>query len=125
MTGGRGPSWLTATLLAAAGFLAGVVLVVAIRGIEHDRVRTVTETRAGPTVTVPATSGDAVPDVVGAALDDARDRLERAGFEVKIASGGGLFGPVVDSDWEVVDQRPAAGTDAEPGSAVGLDIERR
>lgn len=128
-----GPSWLAAALLAAAGFLAGVILVVALRGVEHDHVRT--QTRAGPTVTrdAPAVTaargrpaqGDPVPDVVGRPLDEARAALEDAGLQADIASGGGLFGPLVDAQWMVVDQDPAGGSDAPGDATVALAIRRR
>lgn len=119
-------SRLRAGVVAAAAFLAGVVLVVAVRGVEHDKVRgrTVTETVAGPSSTITVARGDEVPDVTGKPLDVAKGRLADAGFDVEIASGGGLLGPIVDSDWVVTAQSPQAGEHADSGAAVALDIDR-
>jgi len=52
-----------------------------------------------------------MPDVTGKTLDDAKSAIRDAGFddEVKV-DGGGLFGVVVESNWEVCEQNPAAGT---------------
>ena len=52
-----------------------------------------------------------MPDVTGKTLDDAKSAIKDAGFddEVKV-DGGGLFGVVVESNWEVCEQNPAAGT---------------
>lgn len=52
-----------------------------------------------------------MPDVTGKKLDDAKSAIKDAGFddEVKV-DGGGLFGVVVESNWEVCEQNPAAGT---------------
>nr|WP_246345294.1 PASTA domain-containing protein [Conexibacter arvalis] len=66
----------------------------------------------------------AVPDVTGERLDVAHERLERAGFLVKEEKGG-LFGTIVDSNWEVVEQDPAAETLLERGSTVRITLDRR
>ena len=52
-----------------------------------------------------------MPDVTGKRLDDAKSAIKDAGFdgEVKV-DGGGLFGVVRESNWEVCEQNPAAGT---------------
>jgi hypothetical protein len=52
-----------------------------------------------------------MPDVTGKKLDDAKSAIKGAGYgdEVKV-DGGGLFGVVVESNWEVCEQNPAAGT---------------
>lgn len=51
-----------------------------------------------------------MPDVTGKSLDAAKSDVERAGFtdDVEVL-GGGLFGVVEDSNWEVCEQSPAAG----------------
>lgn len=124
--------WTAVALGVASGFLLGVIVAVALgaTGDSDGEQRTV----AGParTVTVPATQSNggtvivttAVPDVVGERLDTARRRIERARFDIDV-DGGGTFGVVVDSNWEVVEQSPAAGTRREQGSSVSLRIERR
>ena len=110
---------------AAAGFLAGVLLVAALGGAQP----------AGPTATVtvatpaPGSGGGTVitktvvPGLVGQRLDVALERLARAGFEADV-EGGGLFGIVDESNWEVVAQDPTGGF-LEQGSSVRLDVDRR
>lgn len=51
-----------------------------------------------------------MPDVVGKQLDVAKSDIQDAGFTDKVeVAGGGVLGVVVDSNWQVCDQRPAAG----------------
>ena len=51
-----------------------------------------------------------MPDVKGKKLDVALGDIKRAGFEDKVdVVGGGIFGVVDESNWEVCDQSPAAG----------------
>jgi hypothetical protein len=51
-----------------------------------------------------------MPGVTGRQLDVALDGIKRAGFEDEVdVDGGGTFGVVVESNWEVCDQSPAAG----------------
>ncbi len=51
-----------------------------------------------------------MPDVKGQKLDVALSDIKRAGFEDKVdVVGGGIFGVVVKSNWEVCGQSPAAG----------------
>ena len=51
-----------------------------------------------------------MPDVTGQKLDVALSEIKRAGFEDKVdVVGGGVFGVVVKSNWEVCGQSPAAG----------------
>lgn len=51
-----------------------------------------------------------MPDVTGKKLDVAKSAIKDAGFqdEVKV-DGGGVFGVVKESNWEVCNQSPAAG----------------
>lgn len=107
------PGWLTLGIAGAAGFLLGVVVLVAARGVVHDEVRTVTKTR---TVLVQPT----VPDVVGLTLAEAEQALDDAGYAVDI-DGAGFFGPS-DGD-PVVEQDPAAGTELAAGSTVTVRLE--
>lgn len=124
-------SGLTVLLAAATGFLAGVVLLVAV-GATGSETRTETEVAVrtvtvapGPTTT-PGTVivTTQVPALVGERLDTARERLERARFDVDVV-GGGLLGVIVEENWEVVAQDPPAGTELEQGSTVEVRIERR
>ncbi len=51
-----------------------------------------------------------MPDVTGKKLDGAKDEIEDSGFDGDVGvDGGGLFGVVKESNWEVCDQSPAAG----------------
>lgn len=64
-----------------------------------------------------------MPDVAGKRLDLAQSDIERAGFEDDVdVVGGGLFGVVDESNWEVCEQTPAPG---EPLTAAPrLVVER-
>ena len=124
----RTASWTAVALGVASGFLIGVLFVVAL-GIgpaEEPRTRTVTVVSRAPPLTGDETviTKTAVPDVVGERLDVAHERLERAGFMVK-EEDNGLFGSVVDSNWEVSEQDPAAETLLERGSTVTIKLDRR
>jgi hypothetical protein len=62
----------------------------------------------------PGTSDDPVsmvmPDVLGTTLDVALSNIERTGVEGEVEIvGGGTFGVVVESNWQVCEQSPAAG----------------
>jgi hypothetical protein len=51
-----------------------------------------------------------MPDVTGKDLDVAKGAIKDAGFEVEVkVDGGGAFGVIKESNWEVCDQSPAAG----------------
>jgi len=111
-------------LAAAGGFLVGVLLVLALGGGTTTKTKTVTASPSqthGGTVVVTTT----VPELVGQSLDVARQRVERAKFDLVIDHGGGLFGVLVEHNWQVSSQTPVAGTKLEQGSTVHVDIERR
>lgn len=73
----------------------GFVLVMGFAGCGSDE-----GTAAAPTM----------PDVVGSQLDVALSDIERAGFEDEVeVLGGGALGVVVESNWQVCEQLPAAG----------------
>jgi len=116
----------------ACGFLAGVIVAVLLAGGSTTLTETETVAR---TVTVQAppaavTNGGTVivktqvPPVVGERLDTAKNRLRRAGFDVDV-DGGGTFGVIKESNWEVVSQDPGPGVSLEQGSSVRIRIERR
>lgn len=65
--------------------------------------------------------GKTVPDEVGERLDVAEDDLDERGIRFKEV-GGGSFGIVVRSNWEVCETRPAAGQPV--GGAVKLIVDR-
>jgi len=107
----------------ACGFLCGVLLVAVLGGAKpviKSRTVTVPATRTtGGTVIV----STQVPALVGQRLDVALDRLQRARFRADV-QGGGLFGILEESNWEVVEQSPQPGTMLEQGSQVKLRVER-
>jgi hypothetical protein len=52
----------------------------------------------------------AMPDVTGKKLDVAQSDIKRAGFDDEVeVLGGGIFGVVKESNWEVCEQTPAPG----------------
>lgn len=62
-----------------------------------------------------------MPDVVGMTLDVAESDIERAGYTKSVeVLGGGMFGVIDESNWEVCEQLPAAGSviDVEPRLTV-------
>jgi PASTA domain len=61
-----------------------------------------------------------VPDVEGKRLDVAQEVLDDAGLGYEVI-GGGVFGVVVRSNWEVCEQRPGAGRRAK---SVDLIVAR-
>jgi beta-lactam-binding protein with PASTA domain len=103
-------------LAAAAGFLAGVLLVAVLGGAQP-----VYKER---TISVAGTpEGIAVPALVGQPLDVALNRLESAGLKGEV-EGGGLFGILDEGNWRVVDQDPSKGARLRQGDTVRLDVER-
>jgi hypothetical protein len=127
------PGWLVVALGAAVGFLVGVVFMFAIGGADHTATVTRTVVRPAPArhQTGAAAAGNRtvivrtpVPALVGERLDVAKQRLQRAGFLADV-NGGGLFGVVVDSHWQITEQDPIGGQLLERGSTVHLDVDRR
>jgi serine/threonine protein kinase len=68
-------------------------------------------------------SGIAVPSLVGQPLNAAEQRLSDLGLHSSEV-GGGIFGVLVPSDWEVCRTSPAADTRVRRGSTVQLLIDR-
>ena len=113
---------MKAALAAAGGFLAGVLLVLALGAGSDTKTETVTAAVTnGGTVVVSTT----VPQLVGQPLDVARERVERSKFDLAIDHGGGILGVLVEHNWQVTAQTPDAGTRLEQGSTAHVDIERR
>ncbi len=108
-------------IAAAAGFFAGVVLVIALGGIRDKTVTVPSTDSRGGTVIGQTT----VPLLVGQQLDVARRRAERARFDLVVDHGGGLLGVIVASNWQVVRQAPPAGAKLEQGSTIHIAIQRR
>ena len=70
-----------------------------------------------------STSGVTVPSLTGQPLDVAEQRLDDLGLHPS-EQGGGLFGVLVPSDWDVCETSPGAGSVVSPGSTVQLTIDR-
>lgn len=141
------PSWLTVALASAGGFLAGVLLVAILGGPKGTtrtttdtrtvaKVRTVTDTKTETKTVTQSTpapadpgpggggeqgnAGDGVPNVVGRRLDRADAELRAAGFSSEVDEF-----VLIASNWVVVGQDPPAGSDADPGTTVTLDVQRQ
>ena len=103
-------------LAGAGGFLAGVLLIAILGGAQPVyKERTLTVSKP--------LQGSAVPALVGQRLDVALDRLQSAGLKGDV-QGGGLFGPIDESGWKIVDQDPSPGARLSQGDTVRLDIDR-
>ena len=121
------PGWLVPALTAACGLVAGLAMAAAIGLGGGTKTRTVTRAATTP----PPSTGSSgtvvtvtqVPDVIGARLDVAKQRVRRAGFDVNV-EGGGTFGVIDETNWRVIAMDPPAGNRAERGSAVTLDVDR-
>ena len=68
-------------------------------------------------------SGITVPSLVGQPLDVAEQRLDDLGLQSSEV-GGGLFGALIPSDWDVCETSPAAGSTVRRGGTVQLLIDR-
>jgi serine/threonine protein kinase len=71
----------------------------------------------------PKSSGITVPSLVGQPLDAAEQRLDDLGLG-STEEGGGIFGVLIPSDWEVCATTPAADSTVRRGSTVSLAIDR-
>jgi hypothetical protein len=67
-------------------------------------------------------SGIPVPSLVGQTLDVAENRLDDLGLRYQEV-GGGLFGVIFASDWEVCETSPPADSRVKPGATVKLFID--
>jgi beta-lactam-binding protein with PASTA domain len=68
-------------------------------------------------------SGVTVPSLVGQPLDVAEQRLDDLGLRSSEV-GGGLFGVLFPSDWQVCQTSPPADSTVRPHSTVQLLIDR-
>ena len=93
-------------------FAAGFALIVGLAGCGGS----------GGTAEQAAVTMPAMPEVKGKQLDVALSDIKRAGFEDEVeVIGGGTFGVVVESNWQVCDQLPAAGEDIEDAPRLTVD----
>jgi serine/threonine protein kinase len=73
--------------------------------------------------TTPAPTGIEIPSLAGQPLDVAQQRLDALGLR-STEEGGGLFGVLVPSDWNVCQTSPGPGTRVRRGITVSLLIDR-
>jgi serine/threonine protein kinase len=71
----------------------------------------------------PVPTGIEVPSLAGQPLDIAEQRLDALGLRAS-EEGGGLFGVLVPSDWNVCQTSPGPGTRVRRGTTVSLLIDR-
>jgi hypothetical protein len=71
----------------------------------------------------PKPSGITVPALAGQRLDVAERRLDDLGLR-STEDGGGIFGVLIPSDWEVCATSPAADSTVRSGSTVSLLVDR-
>jgi len=66
----------------------------------------------------------AVPDLAGAARDEALDRLESLGLQARVEEGGGLLDRLLPGDWRVCETQPSAGAEVRRGETVRLGVSK-
>ena len=71
----------------------------------------------------PVPTGIAVPSLAGQPLDIAEQRLDALGLR-STEEGGGIFGILIPSDWNVCQTSPGPGTRVRRGATVSLLIDR-
>lgn len=110
-----------------AGVVAGVIVpVLAVSGDSRDRAgrRAVLADRdrnsSGAANRDSTTSSPAMPDVIGEPLDVADQQLDERGIPHD-TEGGGLFGVIDDSNWEVCDTYPGAGEPVRDIALLAID----
>ena len=66
----------------------------------------------------------AVPDLVGAGVEDAERSVARRGLSLERERGGGFLDPLVPKGLGVCEQEPAAGTQVRRGTTVRVIVAR-
>ena len=66
----------------------------------------------------------AVPDLVGAGVEDAERRASRRGLSLERERGGGFLDPLVPKGLGVCEQEPAAGAQVRRGTTVQVLVAR-
>ena len=111
------PGRLIALVCAALAIAA----IGAVAVVEAPKLTERNGSSSSPPYSAP--SGIAVPDLAGTPLDQAEARLDDLGLHSS-EQGGGLFGVVVPSDWNVCGTTPGAGTTVPRGTTIELAIDR-
>ena len=65
-----------------------------------------------------------VPDLAGAARDEAVDRLQALGLRVEVEEGGGLLDRLLPGDWRVCETQPRAGAELRRGATVRVGVSK-
>jgi serine/threonine protein kinase len=110
-------------------WIAAVVVVLALGGlgavaaVEGPSVLDGVGASGGDTAGGGRADGIEVPSLAGEQLDVAEQRLDDLGLDSERV-GGGLFGVLDPSAWDVCDTIPAPGASARPGSTVRLLVDR-
>ncbi len=65
-----------------------------------------------------------LPDLAGAARDDAVDRLEALGLSAEVEEHGDLLDELLGGDWIVCESDPPAGSHVPSGTDVKLIVAR-
>ena len=67
----------------------------------------------------------AVPDLDGATVEEAQERVSAAGLELEVEQGGGLFDELLGGEPAVCEQAPGAGEEVRRGTTVDVVVARR
>ncbi len=106
-----------------AGFVLAVVAIAALAivgAIEAPKLsRNQGTATPGTGAATPPPSGVTLPSLVGQPLDVAEQRLDDLGVHYS-EEGGGLFGVLDPSNWDVCDMSPKGGSTVSSGSTVRL-----
>jgi serine/threonine protein kinase len=102
-------------------WIAALLILLVVAGLGAAAVIEVPKlSDSGKTATP---SGIEIPSLAGQPLDVAEQRLDDLGLRSS-EEGGGLFGVLIPSDWDVCETTPAAGSVVRLGSTVSLVIDR-
>jgi hypothetical protein len=122
---GEGPGWIAVALGTAAGFLAGVLVVLALGGGGGDAKQATSAPSAAAQGGQPPTviTRVAVPDLSRLRLDVAKEQVKGLGFRTRVKDDG-LFGVLVDENWTVIGQDPPPGQLLQRGALVTLNVAK-
>jgi Glucodextranase, domain B/PASTA domain len=67
----------------------------------------------------------AVPELDGATVEEAQQRVEEAGLELEVEHGGGLFEELLAGEPAVCEQEPGAGEEVRRGTTVEVVVAKR
>jgi serine/threonine protein kinase len=116
----RRPGRVFAYILALL-LITALAVAAAIEAPKLSRsTGTAESTGAGGTTGTSASGGVTVPSLTGQRLDVVEQRLDDLGLDYT-EEGGGLFGVIIPSDWNVCSTSPAEGSVVSPGSTVRLE----